>query len=147
MTIDSKKSSAATDTRVIAEAGAPKPAGGANTDDVETFVVATSANRPVAQLLVTAGPGAGQRKAVHTGTSPIGRDPQSNRIALDAGDTFISRTGHAVLVHDPRGGLRILDGGKANGVKVNGRRVERESLVKFGDTIEIGQTALRLDPP
>ena len=134
------------ETRVLDEAKA-RGDSRANTDDIETHVLSTTGDRIVAWLVATAGPGVGERRAVRAGTNSIGRDPDQNRIVLDFNDAFISRTGHAVLVHDAqRGTFQLADGGKANSVKVNGQGVTGCCVVQLSDHIEIGSTTLRLDP-
>ncbi len=68
----------------------------------------------------------------------LGRDPGCD-IVLN--DTKCSRR-HAVVEDTPEG-LVIRDSGSANGVYVNGRRVDR-SFVKPGDTIRLGDVRLRM---
>ncbi len=68
----------------------------------------------------------------------LGRDPGCD-IVLN--DTKCSRR-HAVVETTPEG-LVIRDSGSANGVYVNGRRVDR-SFVKAGDTIRLGDVSLRM---
>jgi hypothetical protein len=68
----------------------------------------------------------------------LGRDPGCD-VVLN--DTKCSRR-HAV-VEDTPDGLVIRDSGSANGVYVNGRRVDR-SFVKPGDMIRLGDVRLRM---
>lgn len=129
-------------TRIV---GAPA-SGGGNTDDVETHVLATAQDRVVGWLSIVDGPGKGQRRAVHTGTNAIGRDAQSNRLVLDFGDDTVSRTGHAIIVYEAgTRSFRLVDGGKGNRVKVNGKDVVAAVVLKPADIIEIGQTRLRFE--
>ncbi len=55
-------------------------------------------------------------------------------------DTTVSRR-HAVLAPDPDGGVRLLDDRSLNGVRVNGTRVESQTL-RDGDEIRIGRHSL-----
>lgn len=120
--------------------------GGGNTDDVETHVAAAAQDRVVGWLVVVDGAGKGERRAVRVGTNAIGRDQKSNRIALDFGDDAVSRTGHAVIVHDAAARtFRIVDGGKSNRIKVNDREVATEWALRHADVIEIGRTRLRFE--
>lgn len=70
----------------------------------------------------------------------IGRDPGCD---LVLNDEKCSRR-HAV-VEDGLDGLSVRDSGSANGVYVNGRKVER-SLLKAGDTIRIGDVRVKVLP-
>jgi len=81
----------------------------------------------------------------------IGRDPSSN-IAFDASlDDVVSRRHAAIVVEcqDPPG-FKIVDHGSSNGTFVNGRRVNGETPLEPGDTIELGAKGPRftfdLDP-
>jgi hypothetical protein len=114
-------------------------------DDVETHVVGRRSNNPVARLLVIEGPGIGNGRPIYPGTNAIGRDPK-NRIALDYGDSSISRVGHAVIVAGRSAeDMRIIDGGKVNAVHVNSVMVRGERAIAIGDVIEIGTTLLRIE--
>jgi len=68
----------------------------------------------------------------------LGRDPGCD-VVLN--DTKCSRR-HAV-VEDGPGGLVVKDAGSANGVFVNGRRME-ESALRPGDTIRLGDVLLKV---
>ena len=70
----------------------------------------------------------------------LGRDPASD---LVLNDTKCSRR-HAVVEEEPDG-LVIRDAGSANGVFVNGRKVERSRL-RPGDTIQLGDVRLKVLP-
>ncbi len=72
-----------------------------------------------------------------TGTiATLGRDPSCD---LVLNDPKCSRR-HAVLEGEP-GSLSIRDSGSANGVFVNGKRVDRTPLVG-GDVIQVGEVFL-----
>lgn len=74
----------------------------------------------------------------------LGRDPSSDLVLNDA---KCSRR-HAVLEAGPQG-IAIRDAGSANGVYVNGQKVERASL-KEGDVVRLGEvqiTVLAEDMP
>jgi hypothetical protein len=68
----------------------------------------------------------------------LGRDPGCDVVLNDA---KCSRR-HAVLEDGPEG-LFVRDSGSANGVYVNGRRVEKTRL-RPGDTLRLGEVQLRL---
>lgn len=70
----------------------------------------------------------------------VGRDPSSDLIL---NDVKCSRR-HAVLEAGPQG-LAIRDAGSANGVYVNGSRIERLTLNE-GDLIRLGDIELRVLP-
>jgi hypothetical protein len=68
----------------------------------------------------------------------IGRDPECDLVLNDA---KCSRR-HAVVEEGPEG-LTVRDSGSANGIFVNGARVERSPLTA-GDTIRIGDVRIRV---
>jgi hypothetical protein len=68
----------------------------------------------------------------------IGRDPGCDLVLNDA---RCSRR-HAVVEEGP-GGLVIRDAGSANGIEVNGRKVERAPL-RSGDTVRLGDVRLKV---
>jgi hypothetical protein len=74
------------------------------------------------------------------GVCVVGRDPGCD-IVLN--DSKCSRR-HAVIEDGP-GGLSIRDSASANGIYVNGRKVEKAQL-KPGDTVKLGAVKLRLLP-
>lgn len=117
--------------------------GAANMDSVSTQVLTDKSNVEVGLLTVVEGAGTGERRAVYSGTNQIGRSTD-NRIALDFGDTTISRIQHAVIVFDAgKRAFQIYDGGKQNPVLVNGERLIGDRALGNGDTIRIGMTTLR----
>lgn len=70
----------------------------------------------------------------------IGRGP-SNDVVIE--DTRMSRS-HARLEIDSRGGVRVIDAGSTNGVKVNGVKV-KETIIKPGDVIQMGGSKIRYE--
>lgn len=115
----------------------------ANLDDISTQVLTDKSNRVVGHLVVTEGQGAGQVRAIYSGTNQMGRSAE-NRVPLDFGDNTISRTQHAIIACDaPRKIFTILDGGKRNPITVNGQKLEGERRIYHGDLIKIGMTTLR----
>jgi hypothetical protein len=70
----------------------------------------------------------------------LGRDPSCDVVV---NDVKCSRR-HAVVERGPDG-LSIRDAGSANGVFVNGRRVERKALAT-GDVVRIGEVTVRVLP-
>lgn len=118
--------------------------GGANMDGVSTQVLTDGSNAKVGLLTVIEGAGKGETRVVYSGTNQVGRSTD-NRIALDFGDTTISRIQHAVIVYDAaRQAFRIFDGGKQNPIHVNGEQLSGDRALASGDTIRIGMTTLRL---
>ncbi len=88
---------------------------------------------PLAWLVVLTGPFAGQEYRLHRITD-IGREPEHNDIVID--DRTISRQ-HARIRYE-KGAFVIYDLASANGVFVNGERVQRRVLM-HGDRIKLGQ--------
>ena len=116
----------------------------ADLDGVSTQVLSDTTNVKVGFLTVVEGAGKGETRPVFTGTNQLGRS-SDNRIALDFGDTTISRLQHAVIAYDgSTRSFRIFDGGKQNPIYVNGQRLTGDLAVGNGDTIKIGMTTLRL---
>src|SRR5262245_6476074 len=70
----------------------------------------------------------------------LGRDPSCDLVLNDA---KCSRR-HAVIEAGPQG-LSIRDSGSANGVYVNGKRVERSGLAE-GDEVRLGEVTLKVLP-
>ncbi len=86
-------------------------------------------------------PNGSQHEVELTGTvAVLGRDPSCDLVLNDA---KCSRR-HAVLEAGPQG-LAIRDAGSANGIFVNGDRVERASL-KDGDVVRLGDVILKILP-
>lgn len=97
-------------------------------------------------LVVIEGPGRGCTREIYFGMNSIGRGSEE-RIALDFGDTTISREAHAYLVFDEKqSDFYLQHGGKSNLVRLNGAPVLAPQPLKNGDTIEIGDTKLRFVP-
>lgn len=71
-------------------------------------------------------------------TVTIGRDPACDLVLNDA---KCSRR-HAVIEMGPSG-LAVRDNGSANGVFVNGKKIERSPLAP-GDIVRLGETALKI---
>lgn len=71
-------------------------------------------------------------------TMVVGRDPACDLVLSDA---KCSRR-HAIIEMGPSG-LLVRDNGSANGVFVNGRKVERSPLIP-GDIIRVGETVLKV---
>ncbi|SFC58287.1 FHA domain-containing protein [Tropicimonas isoalkanivorans] len=98
---------------------------------------------PVGWLAVVKGPGRGASYPLFDGVSTIGRgDDQA--VALDHGDTSISRENHAAVAYDcEQQSFFIGHGGKANLVRLNGMPVLSTEPLSTGDEIRIGETTLR----
>ncbi len=99
---------------------------------------------PVGWLLVMEGPGRGYSIPLVAGMSQIGRG-EDQAVALDFGDTAISRNNHAAIVYDAKDRSFLLGhGGKANIVRLNDKPVISNESLKDGDRIQIGETTLEL---
>ncbi|CTQ33162.1 FHA domain-containing protein [Jannaschia rubra] len=99
---------------------------------------------PVGRLLVVEGPGRGECFVLTQGMSQIGRG-HDQTVQLDFGDTAISRSNHAAVVHD--GDTRSFlpgHGGKSDIVRLNARPVIANEVLSNGDLIRLGETVLRL---
>ncbi|HJS58981.1 MAG TPA: FHA domain-containing protein, partial [Vicinamibacteria bacterium] len=70
----------------------------------------------------------------------LGRDPSCDLVLNDA---RCSRR-HAVVEAGPQG-ISIRDAGSANGIYVNGKKVERSALAD-GDVVRLGEVSLRVLP-
>lgn len=113
-----------------------RPAPQAPIQPVQQPVSAAPPPGPV--LIVMSGPLAGHR-------IPVGGPIEAGREAAGltlTGDTQASRR-HAVFEHGP-GGLQVRDLGSTNGTLVNGQRIG-SAVLKPGDTVQIGQTLLRVE--
>lgn len=88
---------------------------------------------PLAWLVILNGPFAGQEYRLQRITD-IGREPDHNDVVVD--DRTISRQ-HARIRYE-KGAFVIYDLASANGVYVNGEKVQRRALT-HGDRIKLGQ--------
>lgn len=76
------------------------------------------------------------------GVNSLGRSPASS---LPVFDDSISGE-HLLLSYD--GGMwKAEDLGSTNGTYVNGHKVEKDSILTYGDIIQVGRTKLRLERP
>lgn len=104
---------------------------------------ARDARFPVGWIVVADGPGYGESFTLKAGMSAIGRG-EDQAVALDFGDTAISRSNHAAIVFDPETAQFFLGhGGKSNIVRLNGQPVISNESLKSGDMIRLGETTLR----
>ena len=93
------------------------------------------------RLVCVQGPYAGQSFPLSHAPATIGRAPEQS-IPLPA-DTSISRL-HARIIY-AEGRHLLADGGSSNGTFVNGSRVADARPLSSGDTIVLGDTALRYE--
>jgi ABC transport system ATP-binding/permease protein len=98
-------------------------------------------DRGMSYLVGIEGVVAGSRFLLSSNSLTIGRD-DDNDIAVS--DQTISRR-HASLQREENGGYALVDEQSANGVFVNGLRVERIFL-QAGDRIQIGDSLFRYEP-
>lgn len=54
---------------------------------------------------------------------------------------------HAIIKEDPAGGVVIVDLDTANGVVVNGSRIQKSARLQQGDLIELGEVRMRFSQP
>lgn len=98
---------------------------------------------PIGWIVVVEGPGRGASFTLAAGLSTIGRDP-GQTVSLDFGDTAISREGHVSIAYDEEDNRAYIGhGGKANIVRLNDKPLLTTEELHGGDTIRIGETALR----
>jgi pSer/pThr/pTyr-binding forkhead associated (FHA) protein len=90
----------------------------------------------VARFKVVNGPDYGCVFVIHGTSATIGRGDESDVVILDLKASRL----HAELKADPSGWI-IKDRGSANGIIYNGQSV-RQSPMRLGDTITIGETTL-----
>lgn len=98
---------------------------------------------PVGWMVVVAGQGKGHSFAIYNGVSTIGRGIDQT-VALDFGDSSVSREKHAAIAYDDENKSFFLGhGGKSNIVRLNDRPVLCTEDLSHGDTVRIGETTLR----
>jgi hypothetical protein len=102
---------------------------------------------PVAGFLaVISGPGRGSVSMLHYGINSIGRDV-SQRIALDHGDSRISRENHCTVTYDPVSRKFYLQNGEGNQLTyLEGQPVLVPTQLAAGNQIRLGDTELRFVP-
>src|SRR5689334_1978279 len=83
-------------------------------------------------------PGARHDVTLEGTLAVVGRDPSCD---LVLNDVKCSRR-HAVIEAGPQG-MAIRDSGSANGVFVNGKRIER-SVLEAGDVIRLGEIVIKV---
>ena len=131
-------------TKIITELKSQPPRNAPNTDEVTTQLVGLTAAKIAGKMTVVSGDAAGTTRPFYDGTNSIGRDPDQNLIGVE--DSYISRTGHAILTVDvARRKLSILDGGKPNRVQVNGQPIDKAVTLKATDTVQLGRTIVRFE--
>ena len=96
---------------------------------------------PPSRLVMITPPAPGAEFALTTERIRIGR---AEDLDIWVNHRSISRE-HAEIQKEPDGGLRLIDLGSANGVRVNGEDVQN-SLLGSGDVIELGQVRFRFVP-
>ena len=92
-----------------------------------------------ASILILTGNQAGQSVPIEQETTLIGRNRECG-VRLDVPD--VSRR-HASIIRNQHGEYEVEDNTSRNGVKVNGIRVQRQTL-RYGDRIGIGRDAVLL---
>ena len=87
-------------TKIFSEHKAQPAPGAPDTDNIQTYIPGLATPKSVGKLVILDGPSAGSARLFFDGTNSIGRDPDQNRVGLDVEDSYISRTGHAILTVD-----------------------------------------------
>ncbi|MEM9717361.1 MAG: FHA domain-containing protein, partial [Pseudomonadota bacterium] len=104
----------------------------------------SQAQYPVGWIVVVDGAGRGSSFALTSGVVSIGRNSDQG-IALDFGDTSISRENHAALAFDEeQNQFFVGHGGKSNIIRLNDQPVLSTEAIEHGDMLRIGETTLRL---
>ncbi|MEP0505691.1 MAG: FHA domain-containing protein [Paracoccaceae bacterium] len=123
---------------------------GFHAEEENTDIFAASATKadgndpcfPIGWLVVTDGPGRGASFTLTSGLSTIGRD-MNQTVALDFGDTSISRERHVSVAYDDEENRAYVGhGGKSNIVRHNNKPLLTTEELAHGDTIKIGKTQL-----
>src|SRR5947207_242583 len=92
------------------------------------------------QLLVTAGPDAGQTFTIQAGPDlTLGRGERSY---YRLNDPRASRSHCQILLEGDQ--VSVIDNGSTGGTIVNGKKVAQKQVLKLGDVLKIGDTELRL---
>ncbi len=98
-------------------------------------------HEPIATLIERSGPSSGRRHPLHAGTWTIGRTGDAD-LVLDHAD--VSRAHARLRVDDHQ--AEIEDLGSKNGIRIAGRRVEREPL-EHGVELEFGELVVAFEHP
>ncbi|MFK7985304.1 MAG: FHA domain-containing protein [Sandaracinaceae bacterium] len=93
---------------------------------------------PPARLVMVTPPAPGAEYALNGDRTRIGR---AEDLDIWVNHRSISRE-HAEIQKEPDGGLRLIDLGSANGVRVNNSDVQN-ALLEAGDVVELGQVRFR----
>jgi hypothetical protein len=97
-------------------------------------------------LTVVSGPGRGSVSMLRYGKNSIGRDV-SQAIALDHGDSRISRENHCAVTYDPVSRKFYLQQGEGNKLTyLEGQPVLAPTQLAAGNQIRVGDTVLRFVP-
>ncbi len=94
----------------------------------------------MARLLISSPDG---KKGILELGKPVVTIGRGNANDLVLNDASVSRL-HAVIKQDDSG-LLIADRGSTNGLFLNGERIQRESLLKAGDVLQVGRYEIQLE--
>ena len=112
----------------------------------EVKQVDAMADPVVGWLVIVDGPGKGNYLKLGNGQNSIGRG-NTERIKLDFGDELISRSNHAMLTFDPRGGeFYIQQGSGTNLAYLDNSPVLSPAKLSSGNRITLGETTLMFVP-
>ena len=87
--------------------------------------------------------GSALRQPLKAGTISIGR---ASECTIPIKDRYLSRR-HAEIVSAQNGSWLLKDLGSANGTYLNGERVERDTTLREGDRIRLGDTEIVFSSP
>lgn len=95
------------------------------------------------ELVISAGPRAGERWELGTGSYRVGRDPGAD-VYID--DPSISR--HHLDLTVAKDGVTVIDAGSANGTAIDGEGLRPKAGHALGerDELELGRTLVRVSP-
>lgn len=106
-------------------------------DDEADDANATRAGPPI-KLEIVGGPDAGKKKRFKGVRMVVGRTPG---VDLQLSDQSVSRR-HIELIHSDDGTL-LRDLGSGNGTRLNGKKIDADTMLSHGDEIQIGKTKMK----
>lgn len=119
------------------------PGGLAPASPFEKAAAPADTNFPVGWMVVVSGPGRGASFPLYDGVAKIGRG-EDQAIALNFGDSAISRENHAAVAYDSeQNAFYIGQSGKANLVRLNNKPLLSTEQIRSGDQVRLGETTLR----
>ncbi|MCE5975111.1 FHA domain-containing protein [Sinirhodobacter sp. WL0062] len=119
------------------------PGGLAPASPFEKAAAPVDTSFPVGWMVVVSGPGRGASFPLYDGVAKIGRG-EDQAIALNFGDSAISRENHAAVAYDSEANAFFIgQSGKANLVRLNNKPLLSTEQIRSGDQVRLGETTLR----